>query len=200
MGHNHGILAVVQAGRHVWLILVHVQATPAINIAYIIGCVKVNPWRRLTRFVRLQGMALQQCPSALYNTVNCCVQMGAGNCTDTDRAMCWSTVTTSLTPMHVADRAMPHLKFSLAWRKLVRATSSMTGPRAQLMSVASFFIMFSRSSFIRWYVSSLRLQCRLTTCSVTPASRHCRATCCVMLFKQKSVSDFVSKNHHACGS
>ena len=48
---------------------------------------------------------------------------------------------------HVADKRLPHLKFSLACRKFVRATSSMTGPRAQLMSVASFFIMFNLSSF-----------------------------------------------------
>jgi hypothetical protein len=70
-----------------------------------------------------------------------------------------------------------HRKFSLAWRKLVRATSSMTGPREQLMSVASFFIMFKRSSFRRWNVSSLRLQCRLTTCSTKarPSHRRCRA-------------------------
>ncbi len=73
---------------------------------------------------------------------------------------------------HEADEMKPHLKFSFACRKLVRATSSMTGPRAQLMSVASFFIMFSRSSFSRWYVSSLRLQCRLTTCSVMSVSHH----------------------------
>ena len=32
MGHNHNILAVVQARRHVWLIFIHIQPTSAMTL------------------------------------------------------------------------------------------------------------------------------------------------------------------------
>ena len=39
----------------------------------------------------------------------------------------------------------------------------MTGPRDAFTRMASFFIMFKRSVFIRCVVSSVRAQCKLTT-------------------------------------
>ena len=56
-----------------------------------------------------------------------------------------------------------YLKSGFAFRWFTSATSSMTGPREALIRMASFCIMFNRSSFIRCRVFSSRLQCRLTT-------------------------------------
>mmetsp|Transcript_6403 Transcript_6403/g.17146 ORF Transcript_6403/g.17146 Transcript_6403/m.17146 type:complete len:345 (-) Transcript_6403:75-1109(-) len=62
-----------------------------------------------------------------------------------------------------SNTSRPAKKCGLRRQCSTSAASSITGPRAQLTKIASRFMMFSRSSLMRWNVVLSRFGCRVTT-------------------------------------
>ena len=79
-----------------------------------------------------------------------------------------------------------HLKSGFAFKWLTRATSSTIGPRAALMSSASFFINASRSLLMRCVLDLSRRQWSDTTCGCV----HVCVCVCVCVCARVCVCEF----------
>ena len=155
MRHRHDVVAVQQSRLGFGLVFKYVQTGPA-NITEPVTVAQPDWALRLRMWNLISPAHTPQCTIILAESCHFHVCARFSDL----RHRC----------MGSCSHNAAHLKSGFAFRWFTSATSSMTGPREALIRMASDFIMFSRSSFMRCVVFSSRLQCRLTTC------RHASAT------------------------